>query len=103
MPKPAVHHLHLTAAAPVDFLINLTYYDYVYYNEKEFLFKVSKKGITDPGYIKTTVLRKHWNNAQHFDDHLRNKILLTKEMIQCKDSHPIWCNFQPKFILTCGK
>ncbi len=34
MPKPAVHHCHVTAAAPVDFLIDLTYRDYVYYNDR---------------------------------------------------------------------
>jgi len=35
MPKPAVHHCHLTAAAPIDYLIRLTYYDFVYYNDRE--------------------------------------------------------------------
>ena len=36
MPKPAVHHIHLTAACPIDFLVQkITYYDFVYYNEKE--------------------------------------------------------------------
>jgi hypothetical protein len=44
MPKPAVHHCHITAAAPVDLLIRLTYYDYVYYNDRAQLFKVSKNG-----------------------------------------------------------
>jgi hypothetical protein len=34
MPKPAVHHCHVTAAAPVDYLIELTYRDYVYYNDR---------------------------------------------------------------------
>ncbi len=50
MPKPAVHHCHVTAAAPVDFLIELTYRDYVYYNDRAQLFKVSKNGITEEGY-----------------------------------------------------
>jgi hypothetical protein len=50
MPKPAVHHCHVTAAAPVDFLIDLTYRDYVYYNDRAQLFKVSKNGITEEGY-----------------------------------------------------
>lgn len=45
MPKPAIHHLHLTAGSPIDFLIKLTYNDYVYYNDRLMLFKVSKKGI----------------------------------------------------------
>ena len=46
MPKPAVHHVHLTAAAPLDYLIRLTYYDNCYYNDRLKMFKVSKKGIT---------------------------------------------------------
>lgn len=47
MPKPAVHHCHLTAASPIDYLIKLTYYDFVYFNERANLFKVSKKGINE--------------------------------------------------------
>ena len=36
MPKPAIHHIHLTAACPLDFLVKkLTYYDYVYFNQSE--------------------------------------------------------------------
>ena len=52
LPKPAVHHLHITAAAPVEYLIKLTYYDYVYYNDRVGLFKVTKRegGITEEGY-----------------------------------------------------
>ena len=38
MPKPAVHHTHLTACADVNFSISLTYNDFVYYSEKEDLF-----------------------------------------------------------------
>ena len=58
MPKPAIHHIHLTAACPVDFLIQkLTYYDIVYFNQKDQMFKVSKNGCTEPGYIKTNHLR----------------------------------------------
>lgn len=51
MPKPAVHHFHLTAGATLDFLIKLTYYDHVYYNDRTLLFKVSKKGIKEHGFI----------------------------------------------------
>jgi len=67
LPKPAVHHLHITAAAPVDYLIKLTYYDYVYYNDRAGLFKVTKKGVKEEGYQKTTTLRQYWANAQDFD------------------------------------
>jgi hypothetical protein len=52
MPKPAVHHIHLTAACSIKFLIEkLCMYDHVYYNEKEQNFKVSKKGVDLPGYV----------------------------------------------------
>jgi hypothetical protein len=44
MPKPAIHHTHATATADVEFLIGLTYNDFVYYSEKENLFFTSKKG-----------------------------------------------------------
>ena len=51
MPKPAIHHLHLTAGAPIDFILKLTYYDHVYFNDRTGLFKVSKKGINEDGFI----------------------------------------------------
>jgi len=63
MPKPAVHHCHLTAAAPLDYLIRLTYKDYVYYSDRDQLFKVSQKGISLDGFEKCTTLRKYWSNA----------------------------------------
>ena len=45
MPKPAVHHIHLTAGVEIDFVVNkILYYDYVYFNQKENMFKVNKNG-----------------------------------------------------------
>jgi hypothetical protein len=76
MPKPAVHHLHFSASSPIDYLIRLTYYDHVYFNERTLLFKVSKKGITEDGFIKVTTLRKYWSEAQEFDTYLKGKIEL---------------------------
>lgn len=32
MPKPAVHHAHLTGCVSVDYLVELTYHKKVYYN-----------------------------------------------------------------------
>jgi len=32
MPKPAVHHAHLTACADLEYLVKLTYKDCVYYS-----------------------------------------------------------------------
>ena len=47
MPKPVVHHVHSTCMAPVDLLIKFTYNDFVYFNERKKVFKVSK----DPNVI----------------------------------------------------
>jgi hypothetical protein len=32
MPKPAIHHLHMTGAVSIQFLLDLTYDDRVYYS-----------------------------------------------------------------------
>lgn len=60
MPKTVVHHIHLTASCPVGFLVDkLCYYDFVYYNQKEQLFKVnnSQAFVPPPGYVKVNELR----------------------------------------------
>lgn len=44
MPKPAVHHAHLTACADLEYLVKLTYKDCVYYSQKANEFHVSAKG-----------------------------------------------------------
>lgn len=52
LPKPVVHHIHSTASCPLEFLVKkICYYNHVYFNQKEQMFKVSKKGVTDEGYI----------------------------------------------------
>lgn len=51
MPKPGVHHTHLTATADVHFLIYLTYNDAVYYSEKENLFHCTRNGCKKEGYM----------------------------------------------------
>jgi hypothetical protein len=77
MPKPAVHHIHLTAAVSVDFLVNkILYYDYFYFNQKDQIFKVSKKGITEPGYVQVSQLRQYWSSSTEFDKFMRDIILL---------------------------
>ena len=42
MPKPAIHHTHLTACADKNLLLKLTYFDYVYYSDKENVFWVGR-------------------------------------------------------------
>lgn len=57
MPKPVVHHTHLTATADANFLVELTYLDRVYYSEREFKFFVGKNGCNLPGYMLVNTLR----------------------------------------------
>lgn len=57
MPKPAVHHTHITACADAEFLVKLTYSNSVYYSEKEDLFYTNKYGCSKPGYLKVNTLR----------------------------------------------
>lgn len=59
MPKPAVHHTHLTATADVKYLVSLTYNDFVFYSEKENNFIVNKNGCSQDGYIKVNTLRQY--------------------------------------------
>ena len=42
MPKPAVHHTHLTGALDTKDLMYFTEYDFVYYSDKEKKFLVTK-------------------------------------------------------------
>ena len=94
MPKAAVHHLHLTAASPIDYLVKLTYYDYVYYNQRLKQFKVTKDPAYVPeGFIQVNILRKYWETAKLFDASLKETILLTKNDQDGKESHGIWDSF----------
>ena len=103
MPKPVVHHIHLTAACPISFLVDkLCYYDFVYYNQKEQLFKTSKKGCDEPGFVKVNDLRKYWAKSADFDKYLHDAILL-REGTETQEHHEIWKYFQPKFMMTNGK
>lgn len=81
MPKGGHHHLHLTAAAPIDFLIELTYDSRVSYNMRDNIFKVDKTA-EDSGYISCNELRNFHATADEFDAMLKEKILLTKEELK---------------------
>ena len=103
MPKTVVHHIHLTAAAPISFLVEkLCYYDFVYFNQKDQMFKVSKKGCDLPGYVKVNELRQYWESSTAFDKYLSDSILLF-EGTETQEHHEIWKYFQPKFMMTLGK
>ena len=57
LPKTGVHHIHLTGACDINFLIYLTYFDSVYYSHKDNMFHVSAKGCDKEGYMKVNTLR----------------------------------------------
>lgn len=80
MPKGANHHVHTTAANPIDAYVRLTYDDRVYYNKRESLFKVypQKDMVVDDGYIKCTTLRAFYDSPETYDNLVRNEILLTE-------------------------
>ncbi len=92
MPKPAVHHVHLTACASLDYLVGLTYKDCVYYSQRENQFHVSGKGCDKEGYIKVNTLRQYWKNSQDFDKFLRQKMEL-KPPSDMREDHAIWKGF----------
>ena len=100
MPKPAVHHLHLTAATPIRYLIKATYRDYVYYNQNLNILKVTKNKLEEEGFVKCNLLRQYWKSPADFDKYLEAKILLGPNQIDSKETHKIWMNFQYKFTLT---
>lgn len=100
MPKPVIHHLHLTAAVPMRYMVKLTYRDYVYYNQKENLLKVTKNDLKEEGFVKCNQLRQYWSSPQEFDDYLEQQMLLGPKQIESHETHEIWKNFQYKFTLT---
>ncbi len=100
MPKGGHLHLHLTAACKIDYLMELTKEDYVYYNEKANLLKVFVEVEPLEGYVKCNELRETWQKEGTFDEYIYNKILLTEEDISSKHSSTIWKNFQFKFDLA---
>ncbi len=45
-------------------------------------------------------MRKFFKETDGFNNYIRDKILLTKEEIECQESEDIWQKFQYKFLLT---
>lgn len=52
MPKGGLLHYHLTAAAPIDFLLSLTQEDIVYYNREKNKISINKDDEPPEGYIQ---------------------------------------------------
>lgn len=99
MPKPALHHAHLTACASLDYLVSLTYKDCVYYSQIANEFHVSEKGCDKPGFVKVNTLRQYWKNPAEFDHFLSEKMRLSPGP-EDREDNKIWQGFQFKFQLT---
>jgi len=70
MPKPTVHHTHLTACADKEFLLRMTEQDEVYYSEKEKKFYCNGTKPAPIGYIPVNLLRAYEKDTKKFDDRL---------------------------------
>ena len=105
MPKGAIHHLHTSAAPPVDVYLRLTYDPIVYFNEREGLFKVYPQHDKEDGYVSCVEMRNYSLTPEKYDEHLKNAILLTAEQTRGRESHEIWKHFQHKFtkVTELGK
>jgi adenosine deaminase CECR1 len=106
MPKGAIHHIHTSAAPPIEVYMSLTYDPMVFYNEREKLFKIFPKAtMKEDGYVSCVEMRAYSKDIEAFDNHLKNEILLTKAQTEGKSSHDIWKHFQHKFtkVTELGK
>ena len=92
MPKPVVHHVHITACAPLKLLLMITYYDYVFYSERDNKFFASKKGCELDGYVKVNTLRQYAKSAVEFDNEIIEKIKLQPPQDVIED-HKVWEGF----------
>ena len=99
MPKGAIHHIHTTAAVPVNAYLEMTRNDIVYYNERERMFKVFPRGESqkEDGYVCCNVMRQCRKSAEEYDEFLKNEILLTEKQTKGNASRDIWKHFEHKF------
>lgn len=97
MPKGAIHHIHSTAAIPVEAFLDITREDFVYYNDREKLLKCYPKQTNiDPHYVKCNQLRD-FMGADEFDNYLRQLIPMTNN---CPPGRTIFDHFEDKFTLV---
>ena len=103
MPKGAIHHIHSTAAIPIDAYLKLTYDERTYFSATEQLFKVyplyeQKPELIEKGYIPCVLMRKKFVSPQAFDKYLQDQILLNSDQTDNLSSHEIWKHFEKKFM-----
>lgn len=76
MPKPAIHHVHIEAAASAEFLLDLTYDNRVFYSVHDDCFKVFPTGKPPSGYKAVFEMRQTSSNVTEFDRWIKDKIVV---------------------------
>jgi len=72
MPKGAIHHIHTSAAPPIEVYMSLTYDPIVFYNEREKLFKIfPKTTMKEDGYVSCVEMRNFHKEPNVYDEHLK--------------------------------
>uniref|UniRef100_A0A7S3CMS7 Adenosine deaminase n=1 Tax=Strombidium rassoulzadegani TaxID=1082188 RepID=A0A7S3CMS7_9SPIT len=98
MPKGGVHHIHSLAAHCLDVFIDITKDDRVYFSDKFKKFKVfTKAEFVEEGYQRCNDMRKFFSDPQHFDDKLRESLVLNEKTVYNSSSSEIWKSFQTFF------
>jgi hypothetical protein len=68
MPKGSIHHLHTSAAPPVEVYLKMTYDDMVYYNERDGIFRVFPIAEdAEEGYVQCNVMRNFSKDPAAYD------------------------------------
>ena len=68
MPKGSIHHLHTSAAPPVEVYLKMTYDDMVYYNERDGIFRVFPIAEdAEEGYVQWNVMRNFSKDPAAYD------------------------------------
>ena len=77
MPKGSIHHLHTSAAPPIEVYLKMTYDEMVYYNERDGLFKVfPNPAHAEDGYVQCVVMRNWSKDPAAYDTKLRQTMTL---------------------------
>lgn len=94
--------MHDRAAVSAKWMVeNLCYYENVYFNEKQQMFRVETPNskVTEPGFIRVNDMRKFWESADKFDEYLYEMISLDAETINSQEHTQIFQKFRKKFIM----
>jgi hypothetical protein len=92
MPKGGLHHIHTTAAVPLDSYFECTKDDATYFSQRDDLFKVYPNPDlpVDEGFIRCNDLRKWSESVEEFDRYIQDQILLRRDQTENLESHDIW-------------